>query len=509
MTRDCEEFLAIANRFKLGTLLTESPHPRTRNLSQEARFELPVAIETLKTVDAEALMKFESYVADVIELGAAIRQTLENKKRVFLCGCGATGRLAIALEVFCRQGMVIPEYQNNFISFMAGGDAALIKSIEAFEDHPEYGARQLKELGFANGDLLISSTEGGETPFVIGATEAAARLSNNKPWFLYCNPEQQMVQEVVRSGRVLKNPDIRSKSLCVGPMALSGSTRMQASTVLMAGVGLAISHGSESQSIIDRLREFQRIWNDLDLEPLADFTREEAHCYQNGEFVIYETHDYGVTVLTDTTERSPTFSLPPFENEQTLSDPPSWCYLSITGAKDSRSAWHALLMRAPRCLEWEGIQSVTGKEFLYGFYIDSSCLKKRLQKTDNAKQNSFTIQSTPMGFRFNFKGLSWDIRTPDLNDFEQNLLLKLILNIHSTALMGHLNRFESNLMTFVKPTNYKLIDRTIRYVQQLSEHRKRTVPSYATVAKQLFALKDHLHEDEPIVLRILEKLGIN
>jgi N-acetylmuramic acid 6-phosphate etherase len=29
------------------------------------------------------------------------------------------------------------------IAFMAGGDAALIKSIEDFEDHPEFAEQQL------------------------------------------------------------------------------------------------------------------------------------------------------------------------------------------------------------------------------------------------------------------------------------------------------------------------------------------------------------------------------
>jgi len=47
---------------------------------------------------------------------------------------------------------------------MAGGDVALIHSIEKFEDFPDFGERQLRELGFKQGDLLISCSEGGE-PF--------------------------------------------------------------------------------------------------------------------------------------------------------------------------------------------------------------------------------------------------------------------------------------------------------------------------------------------------------
>jgi len=48
-------------------------------------------------------------------------------------------------------------------------------------------------------------------------------------------------------------------------------------------------------------------------------------------------------------------------------------------------------------------------------------------------------------------------------------LVKILLNNASTLIMGRLNRYESNIMTYVKPTNYKLIDRAARYVMILRE----------------------------------------
>jgi len=73
--------------------------------------------------------------------------------------------------------------------------------------------------------------------------------------------------------------------------------------------------------------------------------------------------------------------------------------------------------------------------------------------------------------------------------------------------MGILARFESNLMTYVKPTNYKLIDRTIRYVQRLTTLAGNPPVPYAKVAKKLFELRDSLSADEPIVLRVLHALS--
>lgn len=63
-----------------------------------------------------------------------VNDTLTTGGRVFVCGCGATGRLSIVLETLWRQEVkeILPEWNEKVIAFMAGGDAALIKSIEDF-----------------------------------------------------------------------------------------------------------------------------------------------------------------------------------------------------------------------------------------------------------------------------------------------------------------------------------------------------------------------------------------
>lgn len=75
----------------------------------------------------------------------SIQDTLKSGNKVFMCGCGATGRLSLVLETLFRQKF---GNTDKVISFMAGGDFALIKSVESFEDRTEYGERQLMELGF-------------------------------------------------------------------------------------------------------------------------------------------------------------------------------------------------------------------------------------------------------------------------------------------------------------------------------------------------------------------------
>jgi N-acetylmuramic acid 6-phosphate etherase len=206
--------------------------------------DLPRAFELFHQIDSHVfeVLKDQKNVLLSIDLHHAIVTALQSGGKIFLVGCGATGRLSLSLETFFRQ--TYEEYSTNIhnliVSFMAGGDVALIHSIEKFEDFPEYGARQLRDLGFSKNDLLIASTEGGETPFVIGATEEASLISQWPPYFLYCNPDEVLVKALERSRKIIENPNIKKVNLTVGPMALTGSTRLQASTILMAFIGFPL-----------------------------------------------------------------------------------------------------------------------------------------------------------------------------------------------------------------------------------------------------------------------------
>ena len=211
--QSAEEFLQNKTYFQLGFLPTEQPNPATRDLADWARSDLDRAVRTLQQVDIEALRKVAAMTRHAEEMRHNIREVLKAGGRIFICGCGATGRLALSLEFLWRKGHPGSE---QVISFMAGGDVALVHSLEGFEDYPERGARQLEELGFGPNDLLISSTEGGETPFVIGATERAAEISKWKPYFLYCNPAKILCEKMsVRGMSLSRQKFTRLKSSSV------------------------------------------------------------------------------------------------------------------------------------------------------------------------------------------------------------------------------------------------------------------------------------------------------
>ena len=159
--RRAREYLRESHLYRLGILPTEKPHPETRDLSHWAQKDPSKAVAVLKGIDVRAIEKLENYVIELERLAEQILMTLARGRRIYLCGCGATGRLSLSLEFLWRQRN---GNRDQVRSFMAGGDVALVHALEGFEDHPAYGARHLEEMGFEDGDLLISCTEGGETP---------------------------------------------------------------------------------------------------------------------------------------------------------------------------------------------------------------------------------------------------------------------------------------------------------------------------------------------------------
>ncbi|CUE72869.1 Hypothetical protein, putative [Bodo saltans] len=522
-----EGFLAIAHHFHLGRLQTEASHPVTARLSQQCSTPetLPDGLRALQAVDVLAL---EAMLRDNIPeqtevLAREIHDTFTKGKKVVCEGCGATGRLSLSLEVFAREGMVEEvEYQDKVIGFMAGGDAAFIRSIEAFEDKVEYGHKQLHAVNFEDGDLLLAITEGGETPFVIAACEEAVRVSPSRdPYFLYCNPDDILVQVAERSKRVLENPRIKKLNLTVGPMSITGSTRMQATTVQVLIAGLAIRHHAHPERIRPSLEAILAICKALPYGDLAPFTSAEAEMYANKEYFLYETDYFSVTVMTDTTERAPTFSMPPFESYNNPDELSSQVYLTLPGVKGPKEGWERLLRRPIRPLEWEDTSARTGLAAILGYDISESIAMKRQNRLGaerTAHRAIVSLIDSAIVLELPHKPLTVRFDLPkEIADDKLlvNVAAKMLLNAHSTAVMGVLKRYEGNVMTWVRPSNNKLIDRAARYITLLLERRwaaqgasaeaiAAASPSFEEICREVYRLRAIVATDQPIVLLVVD-----
>jgi N-acetylmuramic acid 6-phosphate etherase len=300
-------------------------------------------------------------------------------------------------------------------------------------------------------------------------------------------------------------------------MALSGSTRLQAATVQMLAVGAALFTLDREDSIPALIQKMVSEYSRIDLvsflSPLVDW---ESKCYQQNEHVLYRTDSYPIAVLTDTTERSPTFTLTPFEKVNETTGPFSWCYLSIPHAKNPLQSWRSILSRDPIGLEWPELNGRLGHDSILEFDFGHAALKAREKKLAPSRQrelmfdshfflNRFEMQSDQSGSAHVHSGLKTSIMTHPL--LEQ-ILVKLILNTLSLMVMGRMNRYEGNIMTWVKPSNGKLIDRTLRYAEALIVKRGMRPRTRAELTELLFELWNQPRSpDQAILMDMLARLG--
>jgi N-acetylmuramic acid 6-phosphate etherase len=530
-----EEFLAREKEFRLGKLLTEAFHPKTKTLSQTAAVDLPAAIRMLQSVDDEIPPAMEKVLKqDSFEkLIDAFSEAMSTGKKIYFTGCGATGRLSILLEAAWRRcwreiGKVSPELsqmENRIFSVMAGGDFALIKSVEGYEDFPDFGRYQLRRMGVGKGDVVVAITEGGETSFVIG-TEWEGLDAGAKVFFVYNNPTELLRRHVKRSREIIKEPRITKLDLTTGPMAITGSTRMQATTAELFIVASALEIAlvrflrqrlSPSDAERFHLQEHQpdeyhrrlcellkQLSSDESVNMLAAVTSFEENIYRRQGLVTYFADKFLLDVLTDTTERSPTFMLPAFRRQDDNISPRSWAFVKDP-FRSTKEAWRELLGREPRGLDWE--------RDVYEKMNAPENLKARPPKLDNAEIYKFMIGNEPdpsrtdaadsalvavgVGnedklihtalekFGSQFKKTAvisvgpTDVAGATGKTFRftctlpnspmqlwHHLAVKLVLNTLSTATMVRMDRVIGNAMVWLSPSNKKLIDRGSRLIAQ-------------------------------------------
>ena len=526
-----DEFLKISGQFKLGTLVTEASHPVTASLSDVARQDIVAALKLLFEVDADVLRKYREFVASgrAEKIKAALVQVLENDGRIFFTGCGSTGRLSILLDSiwrdFCRH-VGNTELENRTFSVMAGGDYALIKSVEGFEDFTAFGKKQMTDLAVSAKDVVFAITEGGETSFVIGTAWAGVE-AGAKVYFVYNNPDEILCEHVQRSREVIQDDRIEKINLTTGPMAITGSTRMQATSIQLC-VMLTILEMVVRELAREPAKDIpEKFLSHLEtacanlqvpefLTSLAELVELEETTYRGGGKNSYFAGRFGIDVLTDTTERSPTYCTPPFRKFDDDQATESWAFLFLPEDWTDK-AWQEILKRKPRCVEWseaeitelvpadkvertlESVQKISSTE-LTRYKIGSNGLRYRVLVVEDCAVAVMAAKERPAAFDFQLKqleaarpknahtGLMYFgpempaelasaaelvtfVRVPEtdlLLDGVTRVMVKLVMNALSTCTMVRLGRVMGNYMIWVVPSNLKLIDRATRYITQLT-----------------------------------------
>jgi N-acetylmuramic acid 6-phosphate (MurNAc-6-P) etherase len=393
------DYVQNKTQFQLHTLLTEQRHPKTWNLSERLQKDVSDGLRMLLSVDDDITERLEALASDsgpLESLVAALEQAVLDKKRIYIYGCGATGRLAKQMESsfwrpFWREikadgriwpklkPRLSPEIEDDLIGEMTGADRALISSLEGFEDLPLIGRLQLADRGIRRGDTVVCVTEGGETSSVIGTILAALDQwkvngvydpdeTRKKLFFVYNNPDDRLLP-FARSRRVIEEPGITRINLTTGPQAITGSTRMQATTIETFVIGCALEESlarvlgralspkelaragfMPGATVRERLLGFRSVLDEVrrNIPAIAALTTLESDTYGAGRFSTYLAGHSLITVFIDSTERSPTFRLFPLD---TTAETERKCWIQVwTPAASLEEAWRSFLGRPFRGL---------------------------------------------------------------------------------------------------------------------------------------------------------------
>jgi N-acetylmuramic acid 6-phosphate (MurNAc-6-P) etherase len=435
------DFVTTKRQFHLHNLLTEQRHPKTQDLSFALQKDTAAGLRMLLSVDQDVAARLEQLRRDprLLEQAAdAIAEAISAGRRIYVYGCGATGRLAKQMESsfwrpFWKKVASLPcwtrlrprlpdRLEDGLVGEMTGGDRALVSSLEGFEDLQLLGRLQLEDHGVSRGDVVICVTEGGETSSVIGtilgaagqygdldqavALEAAKRL-----YFVYNNPDE-ILRPFDRSVSVIDNPAVTKINLATGPQGITGSTRLQATTSETFVLGVILEEAlyrllrdklnedelrslgfGGAPGIPARLASFAAVKAAVDavVPQVARLTDTETDTYRRGRFSTYFAKTALITVFIDNTERSPTFRLFPLDRAD---DPERRSWVQVwTEAADRREAWRNFLGRPFRGLD-PAFYRGPFEEQVQDLYLRAAALRS-LSQAGNDQERIYDFSFSP------------------------------------------------------------------------------------------------------------------
>ena len=193
--------------------VTEQRNPASYQIDTKSTVEILTIINNEDKKVPEAVSQAIPQLTRLVDRAVEVFQ---KGGRLFYLGAGTSGRLGVLDASECPPTYgVSPDMVQGFI---AGGDAALRRSIEGAEDDEKHGIDQLRGAGFSAADMLVGITASGSAPYVLGALRYARSLGS-PTGAISCNKDSHTFE--------LADYPIY---LPVGPEIVTGSTRMKSGT---------------------------------------------------------------------------------------------------------------------------------------------------------------------------------------------------------------------------------------------------------------------------------------
>jgi N-acetylmuramic acid 6-phosphate etherase len=192
-TEQVDEKFALLDVMTVGELL---------QVMNESDAEVPKAIsEVLPTIK--------------IVIDGIIDRMMQGGRLIYL-GAGTSGRLGVldAAEL----GPTFSVAPTEVIAFIAGGETALRKAVEAAEDNEEASIEELKKIEANSKDVILGIAASGRTPYVISALK-------------YGNEFGALTVGITSNpGSEITKVATHAIAVDTGPELLAGSTRLKSGT---------------------------------------------------------------------------------------------------------------------------------------------------------------------------------------------------------------------------------------------------------------------------------------
>jgi len=192
---------------------TESRMEGIRPLDRMTAREI---VRTMNQADASVAGVVAGQEASIARVVESAARAYARGGRILYVGAGTSGRLGVLDAAECLPTFGIPT--DRVVGIIAGGPAALVRSMEGAEDDRAQAVLDLAALErpLNENDLMIGITASGTAPYVLAALEKA-RSDGAETVLIACNPVcVKGISQVI----VLRT----------GPEVLAGSTRLKAGT---------------------------------------------------------------------------------------------------------------------------------------------------------------------------------------------------------------------------------------------------------------------------------------
>jgi len=484
-----EEF---RRRFSLGSSATEQTNPKTAGFSQAMQADPRKGLEILWEADQAVFDGLERFIPVIRALAPQLAERLKAGGRIFLVGAGSSGRVAVDLAAKC--GTVLQSEQVR--ACVAGGDAAMARAKEGFEDSDSEGAKCLSPFNVGRGDTVFLISASGSSSFNAGCGHEAANLGANVFYFYNSVTVPERTAQLFNR----QNNPVRPLSLDIGAQSIDGSTRLQGAGIAECALGALLGSaallakgdaagGSYAEELIAKLRAGSRIVKDQ-LAEIGALAKAEAETIKAHGMITFLGDSSSIReVFTDAAELPPTFSTTPIGREGDAGSKDAEFRGYMAGVSDNRAAWNTLIGRKA-----EGIDALLLAAGAPGLRSFANRPKGTGNLVIGAAKDTAFHSIEPLLFDVAARGgrVAWIGQRVDLPKgaiavllegvpedslgIVRTMVLKQTLNLLSNGCMALLGKVHGNRMIDVLPSNYKLVDRAMRLTKTVWEEERGKIP---------------------------------